>query len=69
MKFQILVMSASLAGIEAREDASGYIHVNLGPGSPCRDDESCNVHVTHTHLVAIVLHPSQIFKGDREGFR
>jgi hypothetical protein len=25
---------------------------NLGPGSPCRDDESCNVYVTHTNLMA-----------------
>ena len=64
MKMQSFVMPAWMAGIQARRmrpDTS----INLGPGSPCRDDESC-VYVTHTNLMAIVHHSNQIFKGDRE---
>ena len=31
-------MPAWTAGIQARRDASGDIHVNLGSGTPCRND-------------------------------
>jgi hypothetical protein len=33
------VMPAWTAGIQVRKDASGHIHVNLGSGAPCRNDE------------------------------
>jgi hypothetical protein len=33
------VMAAWTAGIQARRDASGDIHVNLRFGSPCRNDD------------------------------
>jgi hypothetical protein len=61
MKIEVIVMPAWMAGIQARRDASGNIHVNLGPGSPCRDDEPCYVSVTQTKLTTMVPHPSQIF--------
>jgi hypothetical protein len=32
-------MPAWTAGIQVRRDASGDIHVNLGPGNPCRNDD------------------------------
>ena len=32
-------MPAWIAGIQARRDASGDIHVNLGSGTPCRNDD------------------------------
>ena len=51
------------------QDASGYIHVDLGPGSPCRDDElTLQCYATHINLMAIVLHLNQIFEGDRERY-
>jgi hypothetical protein len=37
------VMPAWTAGIQTRTDASGNIHVNLGSGTPCRNDETKNV--------------------------
>jgi hypothetical protein len=33
-------MPARTAGIQARRDASGDIHVNLGSGTPCRNDDT-----------------------------
>jgi hypothetical protein len=40
------------AGMDGRhpapQDASGHILVNLGPGSPCRDDEPYKGYPTHT---------------------
>jgi hypothetical protein len=33
------VMPAWTAGIQVRRDASGDIHVNLGSGTPCRNDD------------------------------
>jgi hypothetical protein len=33
------VMPAWIAGIQVRRDASGDIHVNLGSGTPCRNDD------------------------------
>ena len=33
------------------QDASGHIHVNLGPGSPCRDDEYDSIYVTYTNFM------------------
>jgi hypothetical protein len=33
------VMPAWTAGTQARRDASGDIHVNLGSGTPCRNDD------------------------------
>ena len=51
------------------QDATGYIHVDLGPGSPCRDDElTLQCYVTHINLMSIVLHLNQIFEGDRERY-
>jgi hypothetical protein len=35
MKMQITVMLAWIAGIQARADASGNVHVNLDSSSPC----------------------------------
>jgi len=32
-------MPAWTAGIQVRRDASGDIHVNLGSGTPCRNDD------------------------------
>jgi hypothetical protein len=29
-----------MAGIQARRDASGDIHVKLGSGNPCRNDDN-----------------------------
>jgi hypothetical protein len=34
------VMPAWTAGIQARRDASADIHVNLGSGTPCRNDDT-----------------------------
>ena len=52
------------AGMDCRhpgpQDASGHIHVNLGSGSPCRNDELyCNV---CANLMAIVLPPQPNFR-------
>jgi hypothetical protein len=33
-------MPAWTAGIQARRDASGHILVNLGSGTPCRNDNT-----------------------------
>jgi hypothetical protein len=33
-------MPARTAGIQARRDASGDIHVDLGSGNPCRNDDT-----------------------------
>ena len=66
----LAISSLRHAGMDCRhlgpQDASEQIHVNLGPGSPCRDDEYCSVYVTHTNLITIVLHPNQIFEGEHE---
>jgi len=35
---EIFVMPAWIAGIQAREDASGNIHVNLDSSTPCWND-------------------------------
>jgi hypothetical protein len=39
----LAISSLRHAGMDCRhpgpQDASAHIHVNLGPGSPCRDDE------------------------------
>jgi hypothetical protein len=32
-------MPAWTAGIQVRRDASGDMHVNLGSGNPCRNDD------------------------------
>ena len=37
------VMPAWTAGIQVRRDGSGHIHVNLGSGTPCRNDEMRNI--------------------------
>ena len=52
------------AGMDCRhpgpQDASGHIHVHLGSGSPCRNDELyCNVCAT---LMAKSLHPQPNFR-------
>jgi hypothetical protein len=68
--FDCILASSSLrhAGMDGRypgpQDASGHIHVNLGPGSPCRDDESRGICVLHKNLITIVLHRNRIFEGD-----
>jgi hypothetical protein len=66
MKMQIFVMPAWMAGIQARKDVSGQIHVNLGPGTPCRDDDYCNVYVNSQHLLGIFFHLNQVFEGGHE---
>jgi hypothetical protein len=38
MKMEIFVMPARMAGIQARADASGDIHVNLDSSAPCWND-------------------------------
>jgi hypothetical protein len=38
MKIEITVMPAWMAGIQARKDASGNVHVNLDSGAPCWND-------------------------------
>lgn len=38
MKMPIFVMPAWIAGIQARKDASGNIHVNLDSSTPCWND-------------------------------
>jgi hypothetical protein len=38
MKIQIFVMPGWIAGIQARKDASGNIHVNLDSSTPCWND-------------------------------
>ena len=66
----LAISSLRHAGMDCRhlgpQDASEHIHVNLGPGTPCRDDEYCNVYVTHTNLMAIGLQHNQIFEGGHE---
>jgi hypothetical protein len=38
MKNPIFVMPARIAGIQARKEASGDIHVNLDSSTPCWND-------------------------------
>jgi hypothetical protein len=38
MKVQIIVMPAWMAGIQARKDASGNIHLGLDSRTPCWND-------------------------------
>jgi hypothetical protein len=38
LKTPIFVMPARIAGIQARKDASGDIHVNLDSSTPCWND-------------------------------
>jgi hypothetical protein len=38
MKIEITVMPAWIAGIQARKDASGNVHVNLDSSTPCWND-------------------------------
>jgi hypothetical protein len=40
---------------------AGRIHVSLGPGRPCRDDEFCDVYVAY-NLMGMVRHPNKISK-------
>lgn len=44
-------MPAWTAGIQTREDASGYIHVNLDSGTPCRNDDT-EANAKHRKAVA-----------------
>jgi hypothetical protein len=39
MKIEISVMPAWMAGIQARKDASGNVHVDLDSSAPCWNDE------------------------------
>jgi hypothetical protein len=38
MKTEVVVMPAWMAGIQARKDASGDVHVNLDSSTPCWND-------------------------------
>ena len=53
-------MPASIAGIQARRMRPGHVHVNLVPAVHAGTTSSyCNVYVTHTNLMAIVLYPTK----------
>jgi hypothetical protein len=45
------VMPAWTAGIQARRDAAADIHVNLGSGTPCRNDDT-EANAKHRKTVA-----------------
>jgi hypothetical protein len=60
------VMPAWIAGIQARKDASGDIHVNLDSSTPCWNDEIDRDLLEVTELIPLVF-SSEDEKGARHG--
>jgi hypothetical protein len=48
------VMPAWIAGIQVRKGASGDIHVDLGSGTPCRNEETRNIAKVNPFVFLIV---------------
>ena len=55
-------MPGWMAGIQARKDAPGNVHVNLDSSSPCWNDV-----IEGALLKPTEAPPSRIFKGEPEG--
>jgi hypothetical protein len=60
LKMRIIVMPAWIAGIHARKDASGDIHVTLDSSTPCWNDPVERFYLELTEPLSV------FFKGVRE---
>jgi hypothetical protein len=61
MKIEIAIMPAWIAGIQARKEASGNVHVNLDSSTPCWNDA-----IEGALLKLTEAPPPRIFKRRRD---